>query len=29
MQDEGRFGEMESLLVQIGAAEYPAQLAAG
>ena len=29
MQDEGRFGEMESLLVQIGAAEYAAQLAGG
>jgi (2S)-methylsuccinyl-CoA dehydrogenase len=29
MQDEGRFGEMESLLAQIGAAEYAAQLAGG
>ena len=29
MQGEGRFGEMESLLVQIGAAEYAAQLAGG
>ena len=29
MQDEGRFGEMESLLVQIGAAEYAAQLTGG
>jgi (2S)-methylsuccinyl-CoA dehydrogenase len=29
MQDEGRFGQMESLLVQIGAAEYAAQLAGG
>ncbi|MGA7457301.1 MAG: acyl-CoA dehydrogenase family protein, partial [Methyloceanibacter sp.] len=29
MQDEGRFGEMESLLVRIGAAEYAAQLAGG
>ncbi len=29
MQGEGRFGELESLLVQIGAAEYAAQLAGG
>ena len=29
MQDEGRFGEMESLLAQIGAAEYAAQLTGG
>jgi (2S)-methylsuccinyl-CoA dehydrogenase len=29
MADEGRFGEMESLLSQIGAAEYAAQLAGG
>ena len=29
MQDEGRFGEMESLLAQIGAAEYAAQLVGG
>ena len=29
MQDEGRFGEMERLLVQIGAAEYAAQLTGG
>ena len=26
MEDEGRFGEMESLLAQIGAAEYAPQL---
>jgi (2S)-methylsuccinyl-CoA dehydrogenase len=29
MSDEGRFGEMEALLAQIGAAEYAAQLAGG
>lgn len=29
MQDEGRFGEMESLLAQVGAAEYLSQLAGG
>jgi (2S)-methylsuccinyl-CoA dehydrogenase len=29
MEGEGRFGEMESLLAQIGAAEYAAQLAGG
>jgi (2S)-methylsuccinyl-CoA dehydrogenase len=29
MQGEGRFGEMESLLSQVGAAEYAAQLAGG
>ena len=29
MAEEGRFGEMESLLSQIGAAEYAAQLAGG
>ena len=29
MQGEGRFGEMEALLAQIGAAEYLAQLAGG
>ena len=29
MQGEGRFGDMESLLAQIGAAEYAAQLAGG
>ena len=29
MQGEGRFGEMESLLAQIGAAEYLGQLAGG
>jgi (2S)-methylsuccinyl-CoA dehydrogenase len=29
MQGEGRFGDLESLLVQIGAAEYAAQLAGG
>ena len=29
MQDEGRFGEMEALLAQIGASEYLAQLAGG
>jgi (2S)-methylsuccinyl-CoA dehydrogenase len=29
MQDEGRFGEMECLLAQVGAAEYAAQLASG
>ena len=29
MSDEGRFGEMEALLAQIGAAEYASQLAGG
>jgi (2S)-methylsuccinyl-CoA dehydrogenase len=29
MADEGRFGEMEALLAQIGAAEYASQLAGG
>jgi (2S)-methylsuccinyl-CoA dehydrogenase len=29
MVDEGRFGEMEALLAQIGAAEYASQLAGG
>ena len=29
LDGEGRFGEMESLLVQIGAGEYLAQLAGG
>ena len=29
MSDEGRFGEMEALLAQIGAAEYAAQLYGG
>ena len=29
MQEEGRFGEMESLLATIGPAEYAAQLAGG
>jgi (2S)-methylsuccinyl-CoA dehydrogenase len=29
MQDEGRFGELEALLTQIGAAEYAAQLHGG
>ena len=29
MDGEGRFGEMERLLAQIGAAEYLAQLAGG
>jgi (2S)-methylsuccinyl-CoA dehydrogenase len=29
MQDEGRFGELEALLAQIGAAEYAAQLFGG
>ena len=29
LQDEGRFGEMESLLVQIGAGEYAAQIFGG
>ena len=29
MSDEGRFGEMEALLAQIGAAEYALQLAGG
>ena len=29
MQDEGRFGEMEALLAQIGTAEYLSQLAGG
>jgi len=29
MTDEGRFGEMEALLAQIGAAEYAAQLYGG
>ncbi|MGB3023140.1 MAG: acyl-CoA dehydrogenase, partial [Methyloceanibacter sp.] len=29
MEDEGRFGEMEALLAQIGAAEYAAQLHGG
>jgi (2S)-methylsuccinyl-CoA dehydrogenase len=29
MADEGRFGEMEALLTQIGAAEYASQLAGG
>src|SRR4030042_45071 len=29
MSDEGRFGEMEALLAQIGAAEYAAQLFGG
>ena len=29
MSDEGRFGEMEALLAQIGAAEYAAQISGG
>jgi (2S)-methylsuccinyl-CoA dehydrogenase len=29
MEEEGRFGEMEALLAQIGAAEYAAQLSGG